>query len=1084
MKKVLVCLLLCASSVVAQTSSGQINGTVQDSSGAVVAGAEVKLIGSETGDVVRTLTTSASGTFSAPLLRPGAYTLEVTYPGFKRLVRSGVTLRVDEILDLRLSIEPGAVSDSVSVTAEAPLLDESTHSIGQVVDSRTILQLPLNGRNYLQLGNLTAGAVPNTRSRDRTFSAYGNRGLQNAFLLDGARNQNYLRGLDNRQRDATRPSLEAISEFKVQTSNFSAEYGASAGAVVNVVTRGGTNEIHGTAFEFLRNSAMDAKDFFQVSDKPLYIQHQFGGSLGGPVVRNRAWWYGAFERTHITQEVTATATVPLREQRQGIFGTRPVFDPLTTRPNPSGSGFIRDRFPNNVIPASRFDPVGKSLIDRYPDPLVNRASLNYVTAPLEATRINNGTFRGDGRISDNDSMFGRFSFVDGDFLKRSVLPEPAATGTLREQPSRSVGYGYTRVFTPTVVNDFRFAWNQVSVNQDGTLARDEIIPNALDPGVTSSIPSFNLTGYTGLGAEPAGFGNLPLRKSSGVWNISTNLSIIAGKHTIKTGFDYQYIRVTTDTTLSGRGSFGFTGVFSQDPLSRGNTGSPVADLLLGLPNNVTLGTRGISNERVHNYYGDVQDDWNVTPTFTLNLGIRYDLTRPFFERDNKFANFILDPGHQLHGQMILAGDERLPRSLIYTDRNNFAPRFGFAWRTPAPGTVVRGGYGIFYAQDEGTGVNRRLTNNPPFFGYGGMTNVSDQLFVASTFPLSGGLPGRPAPVDPAAFQLDPQATATLISWDLNFRTGYVQQWNLSLQKELVAGLVWETSYVGNRGVKLPASYPINNPDPGPGAPNDRRPFGQLSRAPIFRASPWAGSTYHGVSTRVERRFSLGLSFLGSFTFGRAVDTASEFAVCDGCGASADDAVQNPSDLVGSQKGLSNHHVARRFVFSGIYELPFGSGKAWVNSGVASALLGGWAVSGIVTFSDGIPFTPSLSFDNAGTGGPNRPDRLRDGRLDNPTVERYFDVDAFATPARYTYGNSGRNVLIGPGTNNVDAAVHRNFKLPINEGSELQFRAEAFNVFNRTHFDLPNSTIGAVTAGVIGGTSIPNRQLQLGLKVVF
>ena len=1081
-----LCFFLSSLAAYAQTSTGSITGTVQDVSGAVIAGADVRIIGSDTGEIARVLQSSEAGAFTAPLLRPGAYTIEVSYPGFKTLLRTGLVLRVDEVSNVLLTLEPGGLNEQVTVTAEAPLLEQSTHTVGQVVDSATILQLPLNGRNYLQLGNLTAGAVPNTRSRDKTFSAYGNRGLQNAFLLDGARNQNYLRGLDNRQRDAMRPSLEAIAEFKVQTSNFSAEYGASAGAVVNVVTRGGSNEIHGSAFEFLRNRAFDAVDYFQPSsaNKPLYVQHQFGGSLGGPVVRNRAWWYGAFERTHISEETTLTATVPLREQRLGNFGSRNVFDPYTTRQNPNGSGSVRDRFTNNVIPATRFDPVGNSLMDRYPDPLLARASNNFVTAPLESTRINNGTFRGDARLTDADTMFGRFSFITADFLKKPVLPEPAATGTLREQPSWSVGYGYTRIFAPTVINELRFAWNQVTVQQDGTLPRDEIIAGALDPDVTSSIPMFTVTGYTSLGAEPADFGNLPLTKSSGVWNLSSNLSVIRGKHTLKMGFDWQYIRVTTDTTLAGRGAFNFNGVFSQDPLTRPTTGTPLADMLLGLPHTVNIGTRGASNERVHNYYGYFQDDWAISPNLTLNLGVRYDLTRPFLERDNRFANIILDPGDPLFGEYVLAGDPRRPRSLVYTDKNNITPRFGFAWKTPAQNLVVRGGYGIFYAQDEGSGVNRRLTNNPPFFGFGGFLVTSNQLNPSSTLPLQGGLPARPSPPDPADFVFDRSSTANLNSWVQDFRTGYVQQWNLSVQKELTPGVLWEVNYVGNHGIKLGGSYPYNQPTPGEGALNARRPFRDYTLAAVFRAAPWANSTYHGISTRLERRLSNGLSFLGSYTFGRALDTASEFAVCDGCGASGDSAVQDPLNLDSSQKGLSNHHVRNRFVFSGIYELPFGQDKAWANTGAARHILGGWAVTGIITLADGIPFTPSLNFDNANTGTTNRPNRLRDGHLDDPTPERYFDTDAFVAAPRLSYGNAGRNILIGPGTNSLDFAVHRNFNLPFGEASRLEFRAEAFNALNRPHFDLPNSTIGTTVAGTIGATAIPNRQIQMGLKLIF
>jgi hypothetical protein len=432
--------LMCAVTLHAQTSTGQITGTVFDSTGAVIPGARVDLIGADTGDLVRSLSTNAFGAFAAPLLRPGNYIVEVTMQGFKKLVRSDIALRVDDVLSLRLTLEPGTATESITVAASAELLEERTSSMGQVVEERTIQQLPLNGRNYLQLGLLSAGAVQSDRSRDRSFSAYGNRGLQNAFLLDGARNQNYLRGLDNRQRDAMRPSLEAIAEFKVQTSNFSAEYGASAGAVVNVVTKGGTNEIHGSAFEFLRNNAFDARDFFLPADRPqpLYIQHQFGGSLGGPVVKNRAWWHVAFQRTHISEGDTFNATVPLPEHLNGNFGSTSVYDPFTTRSNPAGAGSIRDIFPNNVIPASRFDATGKSLADRYPAPTRAGTALNFTNNPVHATRANNMTSRGDLRLTDSDTLFGRFSFDRGNFMRLPVLPEPAHTGTgARRLPTAS-----------------------------------------------------------------------------------------------------------------------------------------------------------------------------------------------------------------------------------------------------------------------------------------------------------------------------------------------------------------------------------------------------------------------------------------------------------------------------------------------------------------------------------------------------------------------------------------------------------------------------------------------------------------------
>lgn len=1051
--------------------------TVLDPTGAVVPNAAVLITGAETGELARTLTSDETGAATAPLLRPGAYKVTVTAQGFKRLERTGITLRVDDALALRLTLEPGGVTESISVTAEAELLEERTHSVGQVVDDRTMQQLPLNGRNYLQLGNLTAGAVPNTRSRDRTFSAYGNRGLQNAFLLDGARNQNYLRGLDNRARDAMRPSLEAIAEFKVQTSNFSAEYGASAGAVVNVVTKSGTNEFHGSVFEFARNSAFDARDFFTPADrgKPLYVQHQYGGALGGPVKQNRAWFMGSYQRTHISEGDNIVTTVPSVDQKNGMFGATRIYDPATTRANPAGAGSVRDQFPNNVVPASRFDRVGKGLVDRYPNPQFAAAARNYVNIPIHGTRYHNATFRGDLRVTDKDSLFGRFSFDDGTFNRKSSLPEPATTGTIRDQPARSVGFGYTRVVTPTTVNELRFAWNRVSVVQDGTLARDEVIPGALAADVTSSMPQFNPTGYTGLGSEPASFGNLPLDKSSGVWNVSDNVSSVRGKHTLKAGFDFQLIRVITSATLQGRGSFGFTGVFTQNPLSRPGTGAPIADLLLGLPNAITIGTRGVSQEREKNYYWYFQDDWQVTPTLTLNLGVRYELTTPFYEIDNRLANLITDYGDPLFGQYILAGDGRRPRSLQDTDFNNIAPRFGFAWRTPAPGLVVRGGFGIFYGQDEGFGVSQRTTNNPPFVGFGGFNVTSDQLNISSTIPLSSPLPARPAPADPSAFTLSPTSTVQLRSWTNRYTLPYVQQWTLSLQKELTPGLLWEVNYVGNHGVKLWGVYEGNQPVPGPGAVNSRRPLSAYTRGSIIRAEPWVQSTYHGMSTRLERRFSKGLSFLASYTYGRSLDLQSNVDLCDGCvNSSGAGTIQNVNNRR-ANRGPSDHNVPQRFVFSGGWDVPFKR---------ENPVLGGWTLSGILSLSSGLPFTLNLPFDNANTGNVNWPNRISDGRLENGTIDRWFDTNAFAFPAQYTFGNAGRGYLTGPGVKTVDFSLQRNFKLPINDASRLEFRAEAFNAFNTPQFGIPGATLQTPQFGVIGGTASPARQLQFGLKLLF
>ena len=1070
--------------VAAQTSTGTINGTVLDSTGAVVPNAQVRLLGTDTGELVRELTTGDDGTFVAPLLRPSTYTVEVSAQGFKKLVRTGIGLRVDDTLNLRLPLELGSAAESVQVTASAELLEERSNTVGQTVEEKTILELPLNGRNYLQLGNLTAGAVPNTRSRDRSFSAYGNRGLQNAFLLDGARNQNYMRGLDNRARDAMRPSLEAIAEFKVQTSNYSAEYGASAGAVVNVVTKSGTNEFHGSAFEFLRNSAFDARDYFlpATTQQPLYIQHQFGGSLGGPVIKNRIWWHGAYQRTHITQGDTGTGTVPLASERNGVFSL-PVFDPLTTRPNPNGTGFIRDPFPNNTIPANRFDPIGKSLVDRYPEPNLPGTARNYTNNPLLATRVHNATIRGDIRVTDKDSLFVRWSLDEGSFNALPLLPIGAQTAVIRDVPARSWGTGYTRVISASIVNEARFAYNYVGLDQDSTLPKDEIIANSLAPGVESGIPNFNVTGYAGIGAPPNGYGNVPVTKASRVYNFSDNLSWVRGKQTIRAGFDFQYIDVPTFSTLQGRGSFGFTGVFTQNPQRRPGSGNGLADLLLGYPNNITVGSTSNAQERARNYYWYLQDDWAITPTFSLNLGVRYEITSPFYDANNRLANLVLDGGNPLYGQYVLAGDSRLPRSLQSTDRNNFAPRLGFAWKAPRA-TVVRGGFGVFFAQDEGFGVSQRMTNNPPFVGFGAFNITSDQTDVSSTIPLSGSLPPQSTSTDFESYTLDPKNTAQIRSWPTRFTVPYVQQWNLSVQKELQRNLVFEVNYVGNHGVKLYGSFEGNQPLPGPGSVNARRPLGAITSGSILQVEPWVTSSYHGISSRLERRFSTGVSFLAVYTFGRALDMQSNIDLCDGCTNSSGSGNVADSRNRRLNYGLSDQHTSHRFVLSGMYELPFGPGKPMLSGGLPAALAGGWTLSGITTLSSGLPFTLNLNFDNANIGNVNWPNRISRGTLDNPTVDRWFDTAAFDFPEQYVQGNAGRNILTGPGTVSTDLSLMRNFHLPINEGSRAEFRAEAFNLFNTPQFGQPGVTLGNPNFGVIGDTARPNRQLQLGLRIIF
>ncbi len=1020
-----------------------------------------------------------------PLVPPGTYNVSVTAAGFKNALRRAVPVSVGSVVDLTIALETGSATESVTVTADISLLEEKSGTLSQLVKDKEMLEMPLNGRNYLALANLTAGVVPASGSRDQTFSAYGNTGLQNAFLLDGGRNENYLRGLDNRARDMIRPPLDALAEFTIQTSNFSAEFGAAAGGVVNAITKSGTNSIHGSAYEFLRNSRLDARNFFAQA-KPLLVRNQYGGSLGGPIKRDRAWLFGAYEGIHNRNESAGTSVVPTIAQRSGNFGSTPIFDPNTTRPNASGSGYIRDPFPSNTIPAGRMNSLGLSLLNNYP--LANVAGSNslFVRNIPQTQDSKNGVVRGDVQVTGRDSMFGRYSITRSSLLAASGLPDPAQSSVQRYINSSSVGYGYTRTISPTFINEARFTWTTIDMNQDATTPRNEIIPGSLDPRVTSGTPVFNVSGFAGLGSQPGCCGNSPLKKTSGVWDWSDNMSKSFGAHVMRFGGEFMLIRPGTFATSNGRSSFGFTGVFTQNPQGRSNTGNSLADLLLGTANSLTTGTIAEATERSWFGVGYFQDDWTLRPGLTLNLGVRYEYAQPYIETQNRMANFILDPGDPQFGQLLMAGNSARPRSLIYGDKNNWAPRVGLAWRVPQiKDLVLRSSFGIFYAQDQGTGVTNRMTSNPPFFGYGAQTISSDQLFPSSGWMLDPNSPiPRPAPIDPASFVLNPASTATLVNWADHMKTPYVQQWSFSVEKRLPWNMVAEVNYVGNHGVQLQGLGEGNQPAIlSSTTVVSRRPLARYTSASVKSVANWNMTSYQGLAAKLEKRFSSGVSFLTTFTYGHALDYQNPaLDLCDGCGSG--NTIQNNYDRKTNYASADND-IRLRYVLAGAFELPFGKGKPFLeNSKAGSAIFGGWRVTTIYQVQTGLPLTPGLSFDSANAGTTTRPNRSCDGNLDDPTIAKYFDTSCFTVPTSYTFGNSGRNILRAPGLNNIDFSVQRDFRLPIEHQTILQFRAEFFNALNHAQFGAPGLIVGNATYGVITSTAADNRQIQFGLRASF
>lgn len=1076
-------LLLCAVSVLrAQSAGGQIDISVTDSTGASLPDAKVLVTGSETGTLVRSVATGVTGLAAIPLLNPGTYDIRIEKQGFQTVTQRGVVLRVTETVSLRAKLELGETSQSITIEGQTPLVNTSSNALGQVIDDHTTQQLPLNGRNYMQLSLLTPGVVPSA-NKDKSFSAYGNRGMQNQYLLDGGTNQSLIRGIDNWQRDALRPSLEAIQEFKVQTGNFSAEYGSSAGGVVSVVTKSGTNEIHGSAFNFLRNSAVGARDFFAPPGPVPHLSYnQFGGALGGPVKKNKAFFFGAYQGTEIRQQQTNISTVPSPAMKNGVF-PNVIFDPYST--TGTGAAATRLAYANNTIPASAFNSIGKSLVNTYPDPNIARAGSNFVRNATYKTSLQNLTVRHDYTYSEKDNFFARFGMSGGTINADAALPEPAGTGVNQHMPAWNVGFGYTRAFSPTLVNEFRFAWTRPGINKDALLAKNEVVRGALAPGVESSIPVFNPVGFTGLGAQPTGLTNVPLDKTSAIWELSDNATRILGNHIVKMGFTYQFQKMYTFTTLQGRGTFTFDGSYTQNPQSRPNTGAGLADLILGLANTVRSSSTGVSNLRSTNSYAYLQDDWKVTPRLTLNLGLRYELYFPLYDVDDRYGNFIIDPGSPDYGTMIFAGLNGRSRSLMQVDRNNFAPRVGFAYRIPNTGDLtLRGGYGMFYGNpDEQTGVGVMMTNNPPFVGYGSVNVDGDRVQPSTAFNLSGSLPS-PIVATPREYVFLRTATSTLFAWPDYWKAPIVHQWNLSLQKQLPGQTVFEVTYVGNSSYGLWGSVPANQPlTPGPGGIATRRRLGAVSLAPITSYHPWSRSYYEGLSTRVEKRMSHGVGFLHSFTWGRGIDRNSGAGLdgCAYCGAS--EGIQDPNNL-SAQRAPMTSNSPLRSVISITWDTPFGKGRKYLQSGFGAAVLGDWQLSGIWTAQDGSPFTVVLPFDNLNMGTTNWPNRSCNGRLDNWTPNRYYDASCFSTPAPFTFGTSGRNSLYGPGMNNIDFALHRFIPIPVRENLKLEFRGEFYNLFNRTQFGMPNHVINQPQTAQITSTSNPNRQVQFALKLLW
>lgn len=1112
---------LLPAALAAQVATGNIRGTVVDSSEGVIPNVKVTLTNVNTG-FTRAVTTNEHGDFNAPSMPLGEYQIAAEIAGFQKKILSGVNLQVDQTAIIRIVLEPGAVTQTVEVTGAAPLLESQTSSLGQVIENKRIVELPLNGRNPFILGLLAGGTTPfyglNTNI---PFIAGGGRHSANDILLDGVDdNIRNFGGNVGRNGISYIPSVDAVQEFKVKTNNFSAEYGRSAGYTVNATIKSGTNEYHGSFFEFLRNDRLDANNFvanFAGRPKAKFRQNQFGATVGGPVRlpryngRDRTFFFGDYEGTRIRAAAgSSLSNVAPASFRRGDFSSsrRRVFDPLTRRIGPTGVVEAQP-FPNNIIPTGRLDPTILKYQELMPLPNVGgpeSSSRNYLATSPRETGRDQGDVKVDHRLFKDNNLMARFSFSQqarpnqGSYI---FSPQETVFHT------RNVALSDTHIFGPRVVNEFRFGFNRANSSEVALKLNESIAfaaQNRLQSGPVIGFPSvsFQFSGESFGQSQFSGFGAASSTlnfENSFQW--ADHLSIIRGNHSLKTGGEFRRFRFDRLPGFPMSGSYFFGAIFTANPSLVEDTGLPYADFLLGLPTRVTAQNQIDWSRQRDWYFGAyVQDDWKATRKLTLNLGFRYDLfTQPV---DALNTGGVFDPyGVSRLGRLgviRVPGKDGFSRSIVRGHNKNLSPRFGFAYQA-TPRFVVRGGYGIFYSQRE---QNRQVTdiaNTLTNFRIITTPNVIRETTVTPPIRFNSPLTVE-SQLDPDFSRYDarnPLGTAFLAADIGNSRFPMLQQFNLSLQYEFISGLLVETSYAGARGIRWVQRINVNTvrfEDAliGKNTQADRPfPFVQES---IGWDTAMVNNWYHSFNLRVERRFSQGLTFLANYTISKNTDSG-------GSGNSLFDQQGDTRALdaynVKLERGISPTDIPQKFVFSGLYDLPFGPGKRYLNrGGWAGHVFGGWQVNGILVLRSGFPSDLRVTERAPVFNTANRPNRVLGQPLlvRNPGFDQYFNPKAFELPPKVpnfrgapiqTFGNAGRSILRGPGSRNLDLSLFKDIR--ISESTSLQLRAEAFNISNTPSFQLPGArtaalTVGDAAFGRLTGSQTVGRQIQFGLKFLW
>jgi hypothetical protein len=1081
-----VCLLVLGFVAVlsAQEATGTIRGILTDPSGARVVNAQVSAIQLETG-VKRQVLSGDDGSYVFVLLPIGHYRLEAVANGFRKYVQDSISISLNQTANVPIELIVGAEQEAVEVSADAAMV-QTTNDLGETVSQREMLDLPLNGRNFTQLGLLQPGVAPLPQGLQQaggqlrsgqSYAVNGMRPESNQFLIDGAENFNTAYG-----GFALKPPVDSIAEFRILTNTAPAEFGHSAGSNTNIVTRSGSNQFHGALYEFLRNDVLEARNFFATEVEPLK-QNQFGATLGGPIRRDRTFFFGYYEGFRNRQGATGSATVPSTYERQGDFSH--TVDPSSGQVLPLINYVTGQQYPGNRLPS--IDPIAQSLLSLYPLP---NSGTNLFTA-TEAASNDSDQFgvRVDHYFSNNDRLFGRYMFSNG----AQVNPLSIAGANVPGFPvgendrAQNAAIEETHSFSPGLVNVARVSFMRFKLLVAQGL--NHTLPSSLgfayEPtlGVAAGPPFIQVPGYANIGNPITG----PRNTYQTTYSVSDSLSWIYGRHQINVGGGFHYDQLNVAQGIATNGFFVFTSFPVSNALASFLSGAPVFFIQGGgdLP-------RGLRGNALYAY---ADDSFRATPRLTINIGVRYELPLPYTEVQDR--QFLVEPGVQstVHPEaptgLVYPGDAGVPRGLISPNYHAFAPRLGLAWDPTGSGRwVVRTAYGIFY--------------DPFYTGQGGplQSPISAPPWVRI---LQIGSPNFANPTN----GLDPTGIGytmpfLLLTLDPRLRLPYAQNWNFMVERAVGRDWVVQAGYVGTKGTKLPRLVE-GNPAvyvPGQSTPdnvNQRRIYsGCTLESPdncVFSStgliSGVSNSTYHAFQASVRKRLGYGVGLFASYTFSKTLDGVSTFNITGGAAqdtAGENDLAQNPFDLA-AEKGRSLFDARHRFVFSYHWELPFWrSGKGWYRYA-----FGNWQLNGIVSASTGTPFTVYDSTDvSLGGSAPeissfpsNRPDLIGDPNRGPKTAEEWMDIQAFKRldPVANAgqYGSEGRNVVQGPGLVTWDFSLFKNF--PLTEKTDLQFRAESFNFLNHTNFGLPNNDISSPDFGYIKNAYAP-RITQLALKLIF